>query len=103
MPFTPYHLGLGVFAKGVASRHCSLSAFAASQVVIDFETLYYLVNNRPPIHRTLHTLVGGGAAGLLVALSLWAAGRILFKLAPPFREWLSTRGELGSELTGAGC
>ncbi|HKX26864.1 MAG TPA: DUF4184 family protein [Blastocatellia bacterium] len=103
MPFTPYHLGLGALAKGVASKHCSLSAFAASQVVIDCETLYYLLNNRPPIHRTLHTFVGGAAAGLLVALLLWAAGRILFRLAPPFQKWLSTRRDLGSELTGAGC
>jgi Domain of unknown function (DUF4184) len=103
MPFTPFHFGLGIFAKGAASNHCSLSVFVASQVAIDLETLYYMANYEYPLHRTLHTFVGGTAAGLLVALTFFAAGRILFRLAPQFQERFSKRRELKSEFTLLGC
>ena len=42
MPFTPLHLGVGLLGKGLLPRRVSLTAFAASQVVIDVEVAYYL-------------------------------------------------------------
>src|SRR5262252_2406583 len=67
MPFTPYHFGPGLFVKGLAARWFSWIAFVAVQVVIDCETLYYLERREYPIHRTLHTFLGGTLAGLAVA------------------------------------
>ena len=76
MPFTPFHFGPALLLKGTVPRAFSLATFIAVQVVIDFETLYYLVRQEWPIHRTLHTLVGGTCAGILVAGIGWLVGRI---------------------------
>ena len=81
MPFTPFHFGPGLFLKSVGPGWCSLSAFVATQVLIDLESLYNLVNRRWPIHRFLHSLPGGLVAGLLVAGVLglarpWIVGRL---------------------------
>ncbi len=51
MPFTPFHFGPGLFAKSLLPRHFSWLAFVASQVLIDCETLFYLVQRAWPIPR----------------------------------------------------
>jgi hypothetical protein len=81
VPFTPFHLGPGLFVKAVAPRYFSLTAFAASQVVIDLETLYHLVRHEWPLHRVMHTVVGGTAGGLEVGLAVAAAGPFLLRAA----------------------
>lgn len=75
MPFTPFHLGPGLLLKGAASDRFSFTAFAAAQVAVDLEPLYFMVRGEYPIHRSLHTVWGGGAMGLAVGLSLWAVAR----------------------------
>lgn len=77
MPFTPFHLGPGLLAKSVAPRHFSWTAFAAAQVVIDLETLYFLSRRTYPVHRFLHTLPGAAAAGLFAAAALIIAREAL--------------------------
>jgi hypothetical protein len=64
MPFTPFHFGPGLLVKGLAPARFSWAAFAATQVVIDCETLYYMAHREYPIHRDLHTFVGATVAGL---------------------------------------
>lgn len=83
MPFTPFHFGPGLLLKSVAPRRVSLTAFAATQVAVDLEPLYFLLRGEYPIHRWLHTLYGGGAMGLAVGLMLWVVGRSRAAGLPP--------------------
>ena len=75
MPFTPFHLGPGLLVKGAVPRHVSLSAFAATQVVVDLEPLTFILRGEYPVHRWAHTVAGAGAVGLAVGAALWALGR----------------------------
>ena len=73
MPFTPFHFGPGLFGKGIVPRRFSWMAFIVSQVIIDCETLYYLLQRTYPIHRFFHTFVGATLVGLLTGLFLISA------------------------------
>ncbi len=70
MPFTPFHFGVGLLFKSASPRYCSFVAFAATQVLIDVETLYHILSNQWPLHRFFHSLLGGLIAGLAVATAL---------------------------------
>lgn len=39
-------------------KYFSLIVFAFTQVVIDFETLYFMLKNEYPLHRFCHTFLG---------------------------------------------
>lgn len=67
MPFTPYHFGPALVAKGLLRNQFCLITFAISQVIIDLESLYYLVQNNWPVHRFFHTYLG---ATLAIFISL---------------------------------
>jgi hypothetical protein len=71
MPFTPFHFGPGALAKVLLPRHFSLVAFLATQVVIDCETLYYMVRREFPLHRVAHSYVGATAVGIAMGLALF--------------------------------
>jgi hypothetical protein len=70
MPFTPFHFGPALLLKSGAPRKFSLSAFVASQVVIDLETLYWLSRDEWPVHRLLHTFLLGTIAGTAVGVAM---------------------------------
>lgn len=98
MPFTPFHLGPGLALKGVAAPVFSWSAFAAAQVVIDCETLYYLIKQEYPVHRFFHSFLGAAAAALvttaLVLIIVRAFATGLSRLVAPYMVSTSTaRGE----------
>jgi hypothetical protein len=111
MPFTPYHFGPGLLVKGLAARWFSWVGFVAAQIVIDCETLYYLVRNEYPLHRRLHTFVGGTIAGAATAAIMigarWLAQHALPRalaafrgLSPSVRAELTTTGVLAGGLVG---
>jgi hypothetical protein len=75
VPFTPFHFGPGLLLKSAAPRRVSLAAFAATQVAVDLEPLYFLLRGEYAVHSVLHTVWGGGAVGLAVGLSLWIVAR----------------------------
>lgn len=75
MPFTPFHFGPALLAKGAAPGHLSLLAFAATQVAVDLEPLYFMVRDDPPVHRWAHTLWGAALVGLVVGLVLAGISR----------------------------
>jgi hypothetical protein len=77
MPFTPFHFGVGFVVKGVWPARTSLSAFVASQVFIDCETAYYLLQRDWPVHRWCHTFVVGIPVGLLAGVAVWTAAHLL--------------------------
>lgn len=62
MPFTPVHFGPGALAKALAPRYFSFTVFVFAQVLIDVETLYYLLQDDWPVHRFFHTYVGATLA-----------------------------------------
>ena len=66
MPFTPFHFGPGLLLKSVAPRRVSFIAFAATQVVIDVESLVHLARNDWPVHRQMHSLIGASIVGLII-------------------------------------
>jgi membrane-bound metal-dependent hydrolase YbcI (DUF457 family) len=68
LPFTAFHFGPGLALKGAAAPVFSWSAFAVAQVLIDCETLYYLVRQEYPVHRFFHSFLGATAAGLVAAI-----------------------------------
>ncbi len=70
MPITPFHFGPALLVKGVVPRWFSWTAFVASQIVIDLESLYFLTRHQYPVHRSLHTLVGATLAGVGTAIVL---------------------------------
>jgi membrane-bound metal-dependent hydrolase YbcI (DUF457 family) len=79
MPITPFHFGLGAAVHAVAPRRISFLAFCAANVLIDFESLYNLVNGRYPVHAFFHTYVGATIIVLLTPAlflaSRWFADR----------------------------
>ncbi|HVK86504.1 MAG TPA: DUF4184 family protein [Kofleriaceae bacterium] len=87
MPFTPFHFGPGLVGKGLAPRWYSWTAFVASNVIIDVESLYYLQQHAYPVHRQLHTFLGAALFGLATAGVLLGMRRLL----PNVRSWLDAR------------
>lgn len=81
MPFTPFHFGPGLLVKSLAGRWFSLTAFVAAQVLIDCETLYYILTRQYPLHRTLHTFLGATVAGLGTGLLLVGAAHLVLRYA----------------------
>lgn len=80
MPVTPFHFGIGLLGKGVAPARVSLSAFVASQIVIDCETAYFLFVVREwPVHRWAHTFGVGTLIGLGVGVAMWATAKLLWR------------------------
>jgi hypothetical protein len=92
VPFTPFHFGPGLLLKSSSPRRFSIAAFVTSQVVIDIETLYWLIRGTWPVHRVLHTFVGGAAVGVAVA------GAFRFFARSAFGRRLVERVALAGEL-----
>lgn len=67
MPFTPFHFGPGALLHALAPRRVSFLGFAAANVLIDVEPLYFLLAGEAYVHRFFHTYLGA----LLVALATW--------------------------------
>ena len=108
VPFTPFHFGPGLLGKGLAARWYSWTAFVASNVVIDCESLYYLQRDEYPIHRKLHTFVGAAIVGIATACVLLGVRHLLPRLrarlderAPTVRAEGSVVGIVVGAMVGA--
>jgi membrane-bound metal-dependent hydrolase YbcI (DUF457 family) len=75
MPFTPFHFGPAAVVKALIPRSFSLTAFVASQVLIDLESGYHLLRHEWPVHRVAHTLPVATAIGVLSGTLVYVAGR----------------------------
>ncbi|MFW2438015.1 MAG: DUF4184 domain-containing protein [Arenicellales bacterium] len=64
MPFTPLHFGPGLAIKAIAPVYFSFTVFVFSQVLIDIEPLYFMLNGEWPVHRYFHTYPGATVAGV---------------------------------------
>lgn len=81
MPFTPFHFGAGAAIHALTPRHVSFLAFVAANVLIDVETLYFLLANQYPWHRFFHTLLGASLVAL-ATVCLFVIGQ---RVASPLR------------------
>ena len=76
-----------MLTKVFGPRSFWLTSFMAANVLIDVEVLYYLSRNEPPLHRYLHTYLGGSAAGLLAGLLMWGIILVIARLMPAGSRW----------------
>lgn len=67
MPFTPFHMGVGLAAKAVAGRHFSVMTFGIAQVAMDIEPLIGMVRQSAVLHGPTHTYLGAVPIALAVA------------------------------------
>ncbi|MCA9074948.1 MAG: DUF4184 family protein [Planctomycetaceae bacterium] len=88
MPFTPFHFGPGIVAKACAPHRFWLSTFVAANVLIDLEVLYYLHHGEAPVHRYLHTYIGGVAMGLVAAFGMFAVTVLLIRCLSVDSRWM---------------
>ena len=82
MPFTPFHLGPGLFAAALLFALADLPTFLLASVILDIEPgsvrIFRLLNLTPPYayHGFLHTFVGATFAALALARFLnWLAAK----------------------------
>jgi len=74
LPITPFHFGPGAALHALAPEHVSFVAFAAANVLIDVEPLYFMLTGQYPLHRFFHTCIG--AALIVVAtIALFVSAR----------------------------
>jgi len=85
MPFTPFHFGPGAALYALAPRQVSFLSFAAANVLIDFEPLYFMLRGEDPLHRFMHTIPGAVLATAATLLLFLAARRWAASLRLP--DW----------------
>ncbi len=72
MPFTPYHFGPSGFIGLIFRKWIDIPVFLLANVIVDLEVLAInFLGAGWPIHRYIHTLLIGAAAGIIWALSAW--------------------------------
>jgi hypothetical protein len=81
MPFTAFHFGPGAVFHAAAPKQVSFLAFCAANVLIDMESLYFMVTQQFPVHRFFHTYVGASVI-LLSTLALFVGALKLASLVP---------------------
>lgn len=69
MPFTPFHMGTGIFIKAILQSSFSLMVFGWSQIVMDLQPLWVLLNGHGHLHGFSHTFVGGSLLAVFSAVS----------------------------------
>jgi membrane-bound metal-dependent hydrolase YbcI (DUF457 family) len=104
VPITPFHFGPGALVAAASRSKVSFLAFAATNVLIDVESLYNMITVQPRIHTFFHTYVGSTLAAAAVVLAFvplrWLA---LTLRASPILNWrnLSVRAVVLGSLVGA--
>ena len=104
MPVTPFHFGPGAAIWSASPKNVSFLSFCAANVLIDTESLYNMVADRPRIHTFLHTYIGStlAALGIVAAFLLLVRSARLIPL-PDLFGWkaLGTRQVAIGALLGA--
>jgi len=77
MPFTPLHMGPGMFIKAAVPRYFSIIVFGLTQIAIDIEVLWHLIRHDYPFHTFCHTYLG---ATIIAA--------VLTVLGKPISQWI---------------
>lgn len=69
MPFTPLHMGPGIFIKALLQCSFSLMVFGWAQIVMDVQPLVVMLTGKGALHGVSHTYAG---ATLLAVFSAWS-------------------------------
>lgn len=73
MPFTPFHMGIGVFTKALLQGSFSLMVFGWAQIVMDIQPLIVLLTGEGHLHGFSHTYIGA----ILLAIFSAVSGKLL--------------------------
>ena len=69
MPFTPFHMGPGIFIKALLQGSFSLMVFGWAQIVMDIQPLFVLLSGEGHLHGFSHTYLGASLLAIVAALS----------------------------------
>ena len=69
MPFTPYHMGPGIFIKALLQGSFSLMVFGWAQIMMDIQPLIVLLTGKGQLHGFSHTYLGASLLAILTALT----------------------------------
>ncbi|HXG60055.1 MAG TPA: metal-dependent hydrolase [Planctomycetota bacterium] len=69
MPFTPFHMGPGIFLKAVLQGSFSLMVFGWAQIVMDIQPLIVLLTGKGHLHGFTHTYLGATLIGAFSAVT----------------------------------
>ncbi len=69
MPFTPIHMGPGIFIKAVMRGSFSLMVFGWTQIVMDIQPLVVMITGEGKLHGFTHTYVGATLVAIFSALT----------------------------------
>lgn len=69
MPFTPFHMGSGILIKALVQGSFSLMVFGWSQIVMDIQPLWVLINGHGHLHGFSHTFIGGSILAVVSAFT----------------------------------
>lgn len=93
MPFTPLHMGPGMWVKALAGRHFSVLTFGIAQVAMDIEPLAGMLRGAAVLHGATHTYLAALLIGALVALVAPPLASLLLRRwnrgLPPQLAWLA--------------
>jgi membrane-bound metal-dependent hydrolase YbcI (DUF457 family) len=104
VPITPFHFGPGVLVSAASRSKVSFLAFAATNVLIDVESLYNMVTGQPRIHTFFHTYLGSTLAAAVVVVAFLPIRCLALRLPPwPVLAWrrLSVMAVVLGSLVGA--
>ncbi len=69
MPFTPIHMGPGIFIKAILQGSFSLMIFGWAQIIMDIQPLIVLLSGNGHLHGFSHTYIGATLLAFFSALS----------------------------------
>lgn len=77
MPFTPFHMGPGIFIKALLQGSFSLMVFGWTQVIMDIQPLIVILTGDGHLHGFTHTYLGA----TLIAVFSAVTGKYLSEIA----------------------
>ena len=81
MPFTPYHFGPSSLIGLAFRKWIDIPVFVLANVIVDLEVLIISqLRLGYPIHRYVHTLLIGAAAGIVWAFVAWPLRNVFKKI-----------------------
>jgi len=69
MPFTPVHMGPGIFIKAILQGSFSLMVFGWTQIIMDIQPLVVILTGNGHLHGFSHTYMGATLLAVFSALS----------------------------------